>query len=87
MPAPGEQPPEPWTLWQCNAAAVSVVMRMATQWNADAFGRRIGLRYEALQFALRLERVPRADWPDVVQDVQTIEMELLRLMHQRAERR
>lgn len=40
----------------------------------------IGLRYETLAFWLDLEQVPRSDWPAVVDGVQAMEAETLRLM-------
>lgn len=39
----------------------------------------IGLRYEALSFALEIEQVPREDWADTTNGVQTMEIETLRL--------
>lgn len=55
-------------------------MRLKTQWHVSAMGRRpIGMRYDSLPLMLRIEAVPRADWPQVVTDLQAIEAELLRM--------
>lgn len=43
----------------------------------------VGLRYEALAFALEMEQVPRTDWPDVTSGVQTMEQETLRLWREK----
>lgn len=45
----------------------------------------VGLRMEAMPLALRLEGVPRPDWPEVVDAVQVMEHETLR--HWREQRR
>lgn len=52
--------------------------RLRTQWQAG-MGGAIGLRYETLGFALELEGVPRADWPETTDGVQLMEAETLRL--------
>lgn len=59
--------------------AVATVMRLYTQWHRGLDGRISGLRYEALPIVLRAQRLPPAQWPDIISDVQTIERELVRL--------
>jgi len=54
-------------------------LRLQTQWHISAMGHRIGMRYDSLPLMLRIEAVPRADWPQVVTDLQAIEAELLRM--------
>jgi hypothetical protein len=39
----------------------------------------VGLRYEALELALGLEQIPSEDWPDVIDGVQIMEYETLRI--------
>jgi hypothetical protein len=39
----------------------------------------VGLRYEALQFALQIEGVPPERWSDVADGVQVMEFETLRI--------
>ena len=55
---------------------------MLTQWNAGPAGA-IGLRYEAMPFALELEQVQRSDWPDVTADVQVLERETMRIWREK----
>lgn len=72
--------PEPETtgIWPENLYAFNVFYSLRTQWNVGMAGV-IGLRNESLEFALRMERVPQPDWPDVVTAVQVMEAETLRL--------
>lgn len=56
--------------------------RSMTQWNVGMAGV-IGLRYEALPVVMRAVGVPRSMWGEVLLDVQTMEMECLRLMRER----
>lgn len=42
-------------------------------------GGAVGLRYEALPFALQLHGVPAAEWGEVTDAVQVMEAETLRL--------
>jgi hypothetical protein len=68
-------------VWPENWAAVRIALRLATQWRMG-FGGQVGLVYD-FPFWLDLERVPRADWPQVVDDVQAIEAEMLRLIREK----
>lgn len=74
MPAPQEL-----GIWPENWQAFRVFYRLRTQW-ASGMGGAIGLRYETLPFALRLEQVARADWPEVTDGLQIMEHETLRLL-------
>lgn len=68
-------------------AAVQLAIRLRTQWHLDAWGAPTSLRYDSLALMLRIERVPRADWPQAVDGLQVIEGELLRLMREATDRR
>lgn len=65
-------------MWPENVAPFNVFKAMATQWSVGINGS-IGLRMEALPFVLEMQEVPKADWPQVTQDVQVLERETLRL--------
>lgn len=72
-------------IWLCNVAAFNVYTRLhKTQWRTAGMGGLIGLDYASLPFFLELERVPRADWPEVTDDLQTMEAEALVLMRKQA---
>ena len=71
-------PPEPLGVWPDNWDALQVFYRCRTQW-ATGPGGVVGLRLEVLPFALRLHGVPRTQWPEVVDGVQALEAETLRL--------
>lgn len=51
---------------------------MRNQWIIGMNGA-TGLRLEALPTALRLQGVPRAQWPEVAEQVSVMESETLRL--------
>lgn len=55
---------------------------LSTQWTVG-FGGPTGLRYEVLPLALRINDVPRADWPDVIDGVRVLESEALRLWNEK----
>lgn len=55
---------------------------MRTQWNVG-FAGPVGLRYEALQLAMELENVPRSDWDDVMDGIQVMEYETLRIWREK----
>lgn len=59
-----------------------VFSQCMTQWQVGPAGL-VGLRYEVLPFMLRLAGVPRARWPEVVADIQTLEIESLRLLREK----
>jgi hypothetical protein len=50
---------------------------MSTQWHTS------GLRYESLALCLDLEAVPRAAWPMVVDGLQVLEAEIMRLAREK----
>ncbi len=67
-------------LWPDNVAAVMVLTRMVSQWRAGAGGL-IGMDYTALPVVFRLTGVPRADWPDLFEDIRVLENAALKEMY------
>lgn len=59
-------------LWPDVVMAVKVFATMGKQWRAGAGGL-MGLDYTPLPFVLRMARVPRAEWPDVFEDLRVLE--------------
>ena len=70
--------PEHQDIWPENIHAFNVFCRLRTQWNVGLNGL-VGLRYETLPFALELEQVPKPDWAEATDGVQTMEIETLRI--------
>ena len=68
-------------------AAAALAVRLRTQWHVDAWGAPTAMRYDSLALMLRIEQVPRADWPQAVDGLQVIEVELLRLRKAMARRK
>jgi hypothetical protein len=69
------------SIWPDNVDAVAIFERMTTQWiYAGLTGTPVGLRQELLPFRLRLQRVPRDRWPDVMDDVLVMERAALGAM-------
>lgn len=55
-----------------NVRAFEVFSALGTQWRAG-MGGATGLDYNAIIPTLRLMNVPRADWPDVFDDLRVME--------------
>lgn len=74
------QPPEPQhcDIWSDNLYAFNVFYRLRTQWSVGMNGA-IGLRMESFPLALQLEGVPTELHSDVIDGVQVMEAETLRL--------
>lgn len=60
----------------------NVFCRMRTQWQVDGWGGWHGLRYESLPVVLRAEQVPRSAHPQLLDDLQVMEFETMRLRAQ-----
>lgn len=69
-------------MWPDNAPSVGAFTSMLTQWRAGAMGV-IGLDYGVLRDVLDLNEVPRADWPQVFEDIRVMEDEALALLRQK----
>jgi len=63
-----------------NVTAVGIFVSLQTQWRTGAGGP-TGLDYGVLPSVLRLQGVPRAEWPDTFDCIRTLEAEALRVMH------
>lgn len=59
---------------------MTAFIAMATQWRAGPGGA-TGLDYGAVPVVLRLQGVPRGQWPGVFDDVRVMEAEALAVMH------
>jgi hypothetical protein len=69
-------------IWPENLHAFRVFCRLRTQWNCGMNGP-VGLRYEAASLALRLEQVPPREWPEVIEGIQQMEIETLRIWREK----
>jgi Phage related hypothetical protein (DUF1799) len=74
--------PEHCDIWIDNLAAFNVFYRLRTQWNVGMNGA-IGLRLEALPLALHIEGVPEDKHAEVIDGVQAMEQETLRLWREK----
>jgi hypothetical protein len=86
--AAAEAPAQPTVIdfhvWEENWRAVSLFVGLATQWRMHIGMAGVhyqGLDYGAVEVALRLERVPRSDWPQTFHDLQTMERAALPLLN------
>jgi hypothetical protein len=62
----------PVDVWECNWPAVQVFLALDTQWRVGMAGP-TGLDYGAITTVLRLKAIPRARWPDLFEDIRTME--------------
>ena len=72
---------EPVEVWPSNIETVNVFVAMATQWRV-AMGGCTGLDYNALPGVMRIEGVPRANWPEVFEGIRIMEDEALKTMRE-----
>lgn len=59
-----------------------VFIAMTTQWRAG-FAGPTGLDYNALPTVLRLQAIPRRDWPEMFADLRVLEAEALTTMRKK----
>ena len=59
-------------IWPDNLSTVNAFISMSTQWRVGMAGA-TGLDYGVLPVVLRLNRVPRDEWPDVFEGIRTME--------------
>jgi hypothetical protein len=77
---PGPDLDRPAEVWPENWPALLLFLRLQNQWHRDPEGRRQGLRFEALQSAMWMKDVKRADRPrlfDELVDMQDAALEVL----------
>lgn len=67
-------------VWAENAESFLVFANLGTQWRAG-MGGAIGLDYTAIEPVLRLMRIEPDHWPDVFEDVLTMESAALKVMN------
>jgi hypothetical protein len=68
-------------VWPCCWTAVVVLVSMQTQWRTGPGGR-VGLDYNTLPFVLETTDVPRAEWRQVLADLQVMEDEALAIFYE-----
>lgn len=69
-------------VWAINLPAIETFIAMSTQWRTGAIGA-TGLDYGALPAVLRLRAIPKAEWPDLFEQLQIIESEALTIMSEK----
>lgn len=74
---------KPLAIWPETLPPLRVFAALDTQWRVG-FGGATGLDYNVLPTTLRLLGVPRADWPELFEDIRTMERAALDVMHQQA---
>ena len=73
-------------VWEENWRAVSLFLALETQWRMHLGMAGVyyqGLDYEAVEATLRLERIPRREWPAVFDDLRTMERAALPLLNEK----
>ena len=70
-----------FAVWPENWLALMVFRRMGTQWVVGGMGGVVGLRYEALPMVMKVAGVPRSEWQEVFDGVQTMERRALSLLN------
>jgi Phage related hypothetical protein (DUF1799) len=71
-------------IWPENLQVVNAFIAMSTQWRIG-MGGATGLDYVALQSVMRLMAIPRNQWPEMFEDIRTLEEAALAEMHGRPE--
>lgn len=68
-------------IWPENLQAYELFSALRTQWRVGMAGA-TGLDYNAVPTVLRLQGVPRADWPQLFEDLRVMESAALQAMRQ-----
>lgn len=66
-------------IWPDNLPAVNVFVALSTQWRVGMNGA-TGLDYGVVPMVLRLQQIPRPDWPDTFDALRVLEGEALSVM-------
>lgn len=66
-------------VWPENLSAYGLFCALSTQWRIGMAGP-TGLDYGAIPAVLRLQRVPRAEWSSLFEDIQVMERQALKAM-------
>ncbi len=70
---------QPLAIWPDNLPALSLFSSLSTQWRIG-FNGPTGLDYGVLPTVLRLQGIPRSDWPAMFDDLRVMEAEALKTM-------
>lgn len=68
-------------IWPENLPAYEAFSALRTQWRVGMSGA-TGLDYSVVPVVLRLQGVPRADWPQLFEDLRVMESAALQAMRQ-----
>lgn len=68
-------------VWPENLQAFQVFSALGTQWRIG-MGGATGLDYNAVPTVLRLQGVPRAEWPQLFEDLRVMESAALQAMRE-----
>ena len=82
---PGDMAAEDVTfdVWPDNWAAARAFSALTTQWRVSMNGIS-GLDYAAIPFVLRVQRVLRAEWESVFDDLRVMESEVLTMAREKS---
>ena len=69
-------------VWPENLPAVNAFIALSTQWRVGMAGA-TGLDYNVIPAVLRLQSIPRADWPEVFDGLRIMESEALEIMREK----
>lgn len=72
----------PVDVWPDNVAAANAFIAMSTQWRIGMSGA-TGLDYATVPTVLRLNGIPRPDWPDTFGAIRVLEDEALKTMREK----
>jgi len=73
--------PEVFEIWKENRHTVAVFFSMGTQWNLNADGMRVGLRYEVLPVIEKMfPDIPRKKWPRIYNEIRIMESAALEVI-------
>ena len=79
---PQNKPQQHQDIWPENLHAFNVFYQLRTQWHSGMNGP-VGLRYESLPMALKQSQVPEEQWLEVIESVQVMEIETLRIWREK----
>lgn len=65
-------------IWPENAQSIAIFIQAGTQWR-HGMGGITGLDYGAVESVLRIRRVPRGEWAEVLDGVRTMERAVLEM--------
>jgi len=76
--------PEQFEIWKENRHTVAVFCAMGTQWDVNADGVRIHLKYEALPAVERMfPDIPKKKWPRIYNEIRIMEAAALEVIFQK----